>query len=270
MSDDRRNDNKDKGLNRRNLLLNATALSSLGAVAATVGGGDALAQQARPAAPKMGEVLPILPPKQPPITEPDWRKVPQPKPFQVRPPKGAPNVLIVLLDQTCYCDPSTFGGPINFPTLDRLAKEGLTYTNFHVNSLCSPSRTALLTGRNQHQYSQAAVVDGATSYPGRYRHAAEERRDDRRDPAPMGLLHVHVRQEPRDPAVGDERQRAVRPLAGPQGFEKFYGFIGGEKSLFNPYLSTGRPSSGCRATRTTTSTWTSRTRPSPGCRPRAR
>ena len=90
MSDDQHNDNKDKGLNRRNLLLNATALSSLGAVAATVGGGDALAQQARPAAPKMGEVLPIAAPKQPPITEPDWRKVPQPKPLSIRPPKGAP------------------------------------------------------------------------------------------------------------------------------------------------------------------------------------
>ena len=71
-----------------------------------------------------GASLPILPPKQPPITEPDWRKVPQPKPFIVRPPKGAPNVLIVLLDQTAYADPSTFGGPINFPTLDRLAREG--------------------------------------------------------------------------------------------------------------------------------------------------
>ena len=69
--------------------------------------------------------------------------MPQPKPFVVRPPKGAPNVLIVLLDQTAYSDPSTFGGPIKFPTLDKLAAEGLTYKNFHVNSLCSPSRTAL-------------------------------------------------------------------------------------------------------------------------------
>ena len=123
--------------------------------------------QHRVAAPgETGASLPILPPKQPAITEPDWRKVPQPKPFVVRPPQGAPNVVIVLLDQTAYADPSTFGGPINFPTLDRLAREGLTYTNFHVNSLCSPSRSALLTGRNQHQNSMAAVVDGATSYPG--------------------------------------------------------------------------------------------------------
>src|SRR5688572_16223879 len=74
----------------------------------------AMAQQ-RSVTPGMtGEVLPILPPKQPPITEPDWRKVPQPKPFVVRPPQGAPNVVIVLLDQTAYADPSTFGGPINF------------------------------------------------------------------------------------------------------------------------------------------------------------
>jgi hypothetical protein len=72
-----------------------------------------------------GRVLPILPPKLPPITEPDWRKVPAPTPFRVRPPKGAPNVLLILQDQTAYADPSTFGGPINFPTMDKLAAEGL-------------------------------------------------------------------------------------------------------------------------------------------------
>ncbi|MFY9795908.1 MAG: hypothetical protein WBF33_13285 [Candidatus Nitrosopolaris sp.] len=67
---------------------------------------------------KPDEILPILPPMQQPITEPDWRKVPQPKPFVVRPPKDAPNVALVLLDQVCYSDPCTFGDPIRFPTLD--------------------------------------------------------------------------------------------------------------------------------------------------------
>jgi hypothetical protein len=115
---------------------------------------------------KMGEVLPTPEPRYKPITEPDWRKV-QPLPqFKVRPPKGAPNVVIILLDQVSYADPSAFGGPIQLPTLDRLAKEGLTYVNFHVNSLCTPSRTALLTGRNSHQNSQASVVDSATAFPG--------------------------------------------------------------------------------------------------------
>ena len=66
--------------------------------------------------------------------------------FEVKPPEGAPNVVIVLMDQLSYADPSTFGGPVRMPTLDRLAATGLRYTNFHVNALCSPSRMALLTG----------------------------------------------------------------------------------------------------------------------------
>jgi arylsulfatase A-like enzyme len=188
---------------------------------------------------EQGRVLPILPPKQPPITEPDWRKVPAPKSFRVRPPKGAPNVLIILQDQTCYADPSTFGGPINFPTLDKLAAEGLTYTNFHVNSLCSPSRSALLTGRNQHQNSQAAVVDGATSYPG----------DTAMRPLSVAPLAEILRQWGYCTSMfgkSHETPPWETSVAGPfdrwparQGFEKFYGFIGGEKSLFAPYLVDG-------------------------------
>lgn len=188
---------------------------------------------------KHGEVLPFLPPKQPPITEPDWRKVPQPTPFKVRPPEGAPNVLLVLLDQTSYADPSTFGGPIKFPTLDKLAEEGLTYSNFHVNSLCSPSRTALLTGRNQHQNSQAAVVDAATSYPG----------DTGVRPKTVAPLAEILRQWGYCTSMfgkSHETPPWETSIAGPfdhwparQGFEKFYGFIGGEKNLFAPYLVDG-------------------------------
>ena len=65
-----------------------------------------------------GQSLPILPPEQPPITEMDWRKVEPPPLFKLRPPKGAPNVVIVLMDQSCYADPQTFGGRIRTPTLD--------------------------------------------------------------------------------------------------------------------------------------------------------
>src|SRR5215471_17354709 len=91
-----------------------------------------------------GQSLPILPPEQTPITEMDWRKAEPPPLFQIRPPKGAPNVVIVLFDQSCYADSKMFGGRIRTPTFERLAKNGLTYTNFHVNALCSPTRAALL------------------------------------------------------------------------------------------------------------------------------
>jgi arylsulfatase len=188
---------------------------------------------------KPGEVLPFPEPRYKPIEEPDWRKVEPPPQFKVRPPAGAPNVVVVLLDQVSFADPSTFGGPISFPTMDRLAKGGLTYTNFHVNSLCSPSRTALLTGRNQHQNSQAAVVDGATSFPG----------DTGMRPKRVAPLAEILRQWGYCTAMfgkSHETPPWETSVSGPfdrwparQGFEKFYGFIAGENSLFHPNLVDG-------------------------------
>ena len=115
---------------------------------------------------KLGEVLPIPRPTYQPITEQDWRNVDPPARFDIKPPEGAPNVVIVLMDQSGYADPSGMGGPISTPTFDRLASQGLKYTNFHVNPLCSPSRAALLTGRNAHQNSMAGVTGTSTTYPG--------------------------------------------------------------------------------------------------------
>ena len=237
-----------KGLKRREVLLGGSGRLAASAMSASVDSAQAQPRPVpkgvsqppvQPPAQKLGEVLPFPQPKRPPITEPDWRKVPQPKPVQIRPPKDAPNILLILLDQTSYADPSTFGGPIRFPTLDRLAKDGLTYTNFHVNSLCSPSRTALLTGRNQHQNSQAAVVDGATSYPG----------DTGMRPKSVAPIAEILRQWGYCTSMfgkSHETPPWETSVSGPfdhwparQGFEKFYGFIGGEKSLFRPYLVDG-------------------------------
>ena len=81
-------------------------------------------------------------------------------------PKGAPNVLLILLDDVGFGNPSAFGGPIQTPTLDSLARSGLRYNNFHVTALCSPTRAALLTGRNHHQAGTATVVEIATGFPG--------------------------------------------------------------------------------------------------------
>jgi len=89
-------------------------------------------------------VLPIPDPSYPPIAELDARKATPPRRFEVKAPSGAPNVLIILLDDMGFGQPSTFGGPINMPTLDRLAKGGLRYNEFHVTALCSPTRAALL------------------------------------------------------------------------------------------------------------------------------
>jgi arylsulfatase len=90
---------------------------------------------------------------------PDW---PQPP----RAPKGAPNVVLILLDDVGFGATSTFGGPVPTPALDELAKGGLRYNRFHVNSLCSPTRAALLSGRNDHEIGFGTVIEGAQGYPG--------------------------------------------------------------------------------------------------------
>jgi Sulfatase len=103
-------------------------------------------------------VLPIPEPQPPTITELDARNVKPPARFQVTAPKGAPNVVIVLLDDIGFGQSSAFGGPIKMPTLDKLASDGLRYNGFHSTALCSPTRTALLTGRNHHVNNAGAIL----------------------------------------------------------------------------------------------------------------
>lgn len=111
-------------------------------------------------------ILPVPEPQRPAITELDVRRATAPPRFQLRAPKGAPNVVIVLLDDMGLAHPATFGGAIDMPTLDRLAAGGLRYNNLHVTALCSPTRSALLTGRNHHTNNTGAVQDVATAFPG--------------------------------------------------------------------------------------------------------
>ena len=86
----------------------------------------------------------------------------------LRPPKGAPNVLIMLIDDVGFGASSAFGGPCHTPTAERLAKNGLKYNRFHTTALCSPTRQALLTGRNHHTVGMDGVTGMATSAPGNY------------------------------------------------------------------------------------------------------
>jgi len=95
-------------------------------------------------------VLPIPQPVYPPVTELDARNVTPPPSFQIKAPNGAPNVLIVLIDDMGFSQSSAFGGPIHMPTVEALANQGLRFNEFHTTALCSPTRTALLTGRNHH------------------------------------------------------------------------------------------------------------------------
>ena len=101
-------------------------------------------------------ILPIEPPPHKNITTMDVRNAKAPKRFVVKAPDGAPNVVLVLIDDIGFGASSTFGGPIPTPHFDRLAKNGLRFNHFHTTSLCSPTRASLLSGRNHHRVNEEA------------------------------------------------------------------------------------------------------------------
>src|SRR5499425_355369 len=112
---------------------------------------------------------PILPVLDEPFGGVIGRKANESKPdfpVGVTAPKGAPNVLLIMTDDTGFGATSTFGGPIPTPSFDRVAKSGLKYNQFHTTALCSPTRAALLTGRNHHTCGMASITEFATGYPG--------------------------------------------------------------------------------------------------------
>ncbi len=111
-------------------------------------------------------VLPIKEPIYPAITELDARKATAPARFEVKAPDKAPNVVVVLIDDIGFGHSSAFGGPIHMPTLEKLAASGLKYNRFHTTALCSPTRTALLTGYNHHSNNAGAIMEVATAFPG--------------------------------------------------------------------------------------------------------
>jgi arylsulfatase len=138
----------------------------------TAANGQSAGNKATPVPPAAGAgqidrtVLPIPEPTPPTITELDARNAKAPAGFEVKAPKGAPNVVIVLLDDIGFGQSSAFGGPINMPTVERLANSGLRYNEFHTTALCSPTRACLLTGRNHHMNNFGSIAETATSFPG--------------------------------------------------------------------------------------------------------
>ncbi len=136
----------------------------------------AIAQQAQPSVPPPGspaatitipgDQLPAPPQKFGGKIEREATKSKPYWPARIVPPKGAPNVLLIITDDSGYGVPSTFGGVIPTPALDRIAHDGLRYTNFHSTALCSPTRAALITGRNHHSAGFGVIAEQATGYPG--------------------------------------------------------------------------------------------------------
>ncbi len=184
-------------------------------------------------------VLPIPEPQRPAITEMDARKATAPPRFEVVAPKGAPNVLIVLIDDFGFGHSTTFGGPVNTPTFEALAGNGLRYNRFHTTALCSPTRVALLTGRNHHVNNAGAIMELATAFPGNtgvrplsVAPLAEIMRHNGYSTAAFGKYHETA---PWEASVSGPFDRWPTR----SGFDKFYGFIGGETNQWAPALYDG-------------------------------
>lgn len=157
----------------------------------------------------------------------------------IRPPEGAPNIFLVLLDDAGFGSNSAFGGPCRTPTFERLAANGLRYTRFHTTAICSSTRQALLTGRNHHSVGMGAVSDMASAAPGytsvRPNTAAtiaETLRLNGYSTAQIGKCHEVPTWEWSPMGPFDRWPTG-------SGFEYFYGFVGGETSQFYPSLTEG-------------------------------
>ena len=163
------------------------------------------------------------------VSTPAW-------PEPVRPPAGTPNVLFIVLDDTGFGQLGCYGSPINTPNIDRLAANGLRYTNMHTTALCSPTRSCILTGRNHHSNHMACITEGATGYPGY----------DGVIPFENGFLsEMLVELGYNTYAVGKWHLTPAHEVspAGPyvrwplgRGFERYYGFLGGDTHQYYPEL----------------------------------
>jgi arylsulfatase A-like enzyme len=184
-------------------------------------------------------VLPITEPASKPITTLDARDAKAPPRFEVKSPQGAPNVVIVLIDDIGFGHSSAFGGPIRMPTLEKLAGGGLKYNRFHTTALCSPTRVALLTGHNHHANNAGAIMELATAFPGNtgvrprtITTLAEILKQNGYSTAAFGKYHETP---PWEVSVSGPYDRW--PTG--SGFDKFYGFIGGEANQWVPALYDG-------------------------------
>ncbi len=154
-------------------------------------------------------------------------------------PAGAPNIVVVLLDDVGFGAAGTFGGPVETPALDALAHDGLRYNRFHTTAICSPTRAALLTGRNAHAAGVGSVMNSATTHPG-YRGVLRE--DTATIARILGQNGYATSAWGKWHLVPDWEASQTGPFTRwptGAGFDKFYGFLGGETDQYEPTLYDG-------------------------------
>lgn len=153
---------------------------------------------------------------------------------RIVPPKGAPNVLLILTDDVGFGAPSTFGGVIPTPALDRIATSGLRYINFHTTALCSPTRAALITGRNHHSEGFGVISEISTGFPGYNSIIPEDTTTIGRILRDNGYSTAWFGKNHNTPTYTASQAGPFHQWPAGMGFEHFYGFIGGETSQWQP------------------------------------
>ncbi len=157
-------------------------------------------------------------------------------PARVVPPPGAPNVLLIITDDVGFGAPSSFGGVIPTPTLDRIAANGLRYTNFHSTALCSPTRAALLTGRNHHSAGFGVVAEAASGYPGYDTIIGKDTATIGRMLRENGYRTAWFGKDHNTPTWETSQAGPFDRWPTGLGFEHFFGFVGGDTSQWQPNL----------------------------------
>jgi len=155
---------------------------------------------------------------------------------RVVPPKGAPNVLLIMTDDVGFGAPGTFGGVVPTPALDRIAKSGVRYTNFHSTSLCSPTRAALITGRNHHVAGFGVVGEITTGFPGYDSVIRKENGTIGEVLKGNGYATSWFGKNHNTPFYQATRAGPFDQWPNGMGFEYFYGFMGGDSSQWQPNL----------------------------------
>ena len=215
-----------EGIKRRDLLLSGTSLIAASALTTTTPTGLAKAEllEYPPGAAFPGRMRRTID-----ESSPAW-----PAPVRAKP--GAPNVLFIVIDDTGYGQLGCYGSPISTPNINRLAENGLLYTNMNTTALCSPSRSCMLTGRNHHSNGMACITEGSTGYPG----------SNGNIPFENGFLsEILLGQGYNTYAIGKWHLTPAEQIgaAGPydrwplgRGFQRYYGFLGGDTSQYYPDL----------------------------------
>jgi arylsulfatase len=215
---------RDAAIDRRDLLLGSTALVAASAIPRTAGAAPQDAVLPRPEPPFHGTIERTVK-----GSTPDFPK-------SVEAPAGAPNILLIMTDDVGFGATSTFGGPIQTPTFQRLADDGLRYNMYHTTALCSPTRAALITGRNHHSVASGVITEFATGYPG-YNSLV---------PRSAGSVGAVLKDNGYNTSWFGKMHNVpdwMSSRAGPfdlwptgLGFEYFYGFLGGDSDQWHPAL----------------------------------